>query len=55
MEEVYTCKCGCQYWIIIGNTIKVKCKNCKVEYTMDKWYDASYFNNNISKCYTEVK
>jgi len=30
MDEVITCVCGCQKWIIYGD--KFKCSNCKYVY-----------------------
>jgi hypothetical protein len=35
MPEVYTCKCGGQYWTI-HNSGRIECKSCGAEYDFGK-------------------
>ncbi len=41
MEEVFTCKCGCQHWVI-RSAITIECAKCETRYAV--YQTAQEFN-----------
>ena len=47
MEEVYTCKCGNQSWVIYSG--KIECNKCGIVHWIKMPFPANEFNNQLEK------